>query len=163
MTSLSPSKAAPQNSAKSKPKKTRLIRRKVAVMSPEAIERIGQLEARLAKLEGRICELEQESVLNVRLKGPAITPEPCKWPIPTWPSNSDDAKCHVCGIRYKDMTHYVCNHPSCSSRVIIGDNPNYKPIVTWGGPGPTTTLSILGTATCDSTQPFHADEQHGPS
>ena len=150
--------SSPQNSAK-KPsrKKSRLTRPKAPVMSPEALERIGALEARLAALEGRLVQLEQESVLNIKLKGPTPAPEPWKWP--TLPDNSDDARCGTCGNRYKDMTHYVCNHHNCPGKVWVGDNPNAQPIVTWG-PGASTTTSILGTATCKTDQPLHDDPQY---
>ena len=76
--------------------------------------RITDLEKRQADLERRIADLEK-------------APKGWPWTVPTvptpsWP-NAEDARCHVCQNRYADMTHYVCNHDRCPSRVTYCGDP----------------------------------------
>lgn len=70
---------------------------------------------RLNELEARIAALEEAAARQV----------PWSWPQPTWPDTTKpmldgDLRCGVCGGRYADMTHYVCSHPQCPSRITCG-------------------------------------------
>jgi hypothetical protein len=95
--------------------KTRLIRRR-PTKSAQDIERIASLEARLGLLEGRIAGLENREKSDWHPNTTPLSPNQ-PWP---WPDDgTDDARCHVCGNRYKDMTFYVCNHPNCPGRVTV--------------------------------------------
>lgn len=35
----------------------------------------------------------------------------------TWPTITIPQICGVCGQEYKNLTHYVCNHPRCPTKV----------------------------------------------
>lgn len=85
--------------------------------------RITALEARQAELERRIAELERQALEQVKRSVPWTWPstQP-EYPTPAYPHQpilpgSDDARCPVCNNRYADMTHYVCSHPQCPSRI----------------------------------------------
>lgn len=86
-------------------------------MTADNHTRLMDLEKRLADAERRIAELERAP----------FSQWPRSWlqpigndPLPI----SDETCCATCGGRYKDMTHYVCSHPRCPSRITCGDvNP----------------------------------------
>lgn len=82
-------------------KRSRLTRRRPTKSQAE-IDRIGDLLARVAKLEERIAALEER-------RSDLWTQIPWKPVL----DSSDDARCRVCQNRFKDMTHYVCDHPQC--------------------------------------------------
>lgn len=101
-------------------KKSRLTRPRPS-KSAAQIDRIGQLEARIADLEGRLARLESSPANWPKIGSQPLAPDP-------W---GDEARCGTCGNRFKDMTHYVCNHPQCPSRItvtcgttLIGGDPN---------------------------------------
>lgn len=72
-------------------------------LTPEQA-RLTSLETRLAIAEARIAELEREKLYPMR---------------PYWPDHipsdteAQPTKCRVCGLFYKDMTHYVCSNSNC--------------------------------------------------
>jgi hypothetical protein len=85
-------------------------------------ERLTSVETRQAELEARIAALERQALEQVQRWMPwtnPVYPYPSN-PSPQWPNGSDDARCHVCGNRWADMTHYVCGHPQCPSRITYG-------------------------------------------
>jgi hypothetical protein len=102
-----------------------------APFSAPSDPRVTALEQRQADLERRIAELERNANKQSQWPWTPNDIEPYRWPTtrPGWPipESSDDAKCHVCHGRWKDMTHYVCNHHQCPSRVSYGSS-------TFGGP-----------------------------
>lgn len=105
--------------------------------------RLTALEARQAELEKRIAELERAATRQ--LPSPwtnPIYPYPSFPPVlPTPQDDIDDARCHVCNSRFKDMTHYVCSHHQCPSRVTCGDP--LPPHFTCGGTSSSTTAGAL--------------------
>ncbi len=94
-------------------------------------EQIAHLEreqlaqaTRLNELEARIAALEEAAARQV----------PWSWPTPTSPTILPDShasdRCGVCGGLWANMTHYMCYHPECPSRVTcsyIGDPPPGSP------------------------------------
>lgn len=89
-------------------------------LSLKAVDaRIAALEARQTALEQLVQEIRRDQLW------PWETPKVDK-PVPYWPSlpdNSDDARCRVCGNRYKDMNQYVCSHPQCPNRITCSSSP----------------------------------------
>lgn len=74
-------------------------------------QRQAASDKRQADLERRIADLERDAIRQM--------PWPAA-PEPTWPSSpldGEDARCGTCNGRFKDMSHYVCFHPQCPSRV----------------------------------------------
>lgn len=86
--------------------------------------RLTALEARQAELEKRIANLEREAARQMPAPWTPTGPYPSFPPVlPTPQDDIDDARCHVCNNRFKDMTHYVCNNDRCPNRVYFGDSP----------------------------------------
>lgn len=113
--------------------------------TPASSARLTALEARQAELEKRIAELER--AVARQLPAPWVWPsEPT--PHPIWPS-AEDAKCHVCGNRWADMTHYVCNNDRCPNRVWCGDS--IHPSFVCGGSSVATDRTLNYTQSADST------------
>lgn len=115
-------------------------------------QRQAEQDARLAALEARIAQMERDAAKQVPWPWPAPTPDtsPTYPPLyPQWPQmpdNSDDARCPVCQMRYKDLTHYVCNHPQCPSRItytlgdpVVPGQPGYTHITCGGSERPDST------------------------
>lgn len=75
------------------------------------------VERRFAELEARVERLEAEAWRKAFPFLPAN---------PSQPVASD--RCHVCGVSWENMTHYVCANPACPNRV---------------------------TCTCDASRPSH--------
>lgn len=105
-----------------------------------AAEQAAQ-EVRLSDVEARIARLEEAAARQV----------PWRWPQPTWPDITKpmldgDPRCGVCGGRYADMTHYVCSHPQCPSRITCGDplpgSPGYVSITCGTQPMAASELRI---------------------
>ena len=83
--------------------------------------RLASLEARQAELEARIAALERQALEQAQRTVPWVGPNPApSYPYPQ-PLGVDEARCPVCLALYKDLTHYVCNHPQCPSRITYGD------------------------------------------
>lgn len=100
--------------------------------TPASAARLTALEARQAELEKRIAELEREAARQLPAPWKPTGPYPSLPPVfPTPQDDMDDARCHVCNNRFKDMTHYVCNNDRCPSRVWCGDT--IHPHFTCGG------------------------------
>lgn len=83
------------------------------------LDRFAALEARQTALEQLVAEELEKRKLWPWEKDLPSCPEK---PIPYWPSlpdrdNGDEARCRVCGNRYKDMNQYVCYHPNCPSKI----------------------------------------------
>lgn len=84
--------------------------------------RLTALEARQAELEKRIAGLERAATRQLPEPWGPTGPYPSYPPVlPAPQDDMDDARCHVCNNRFKDMTHYVCSHPQCPSRVTCGN------------------------------------------
>lgn len=108
------------NQNKSKPK-SRLIRCRPS-KSQEALTRIAELEAKVAAFESRLSKIEKSNDNPFVGDKKPYTPAP--YPSqPLWPKNPFEQeefnRCYVCGLKFSEMTHYVCNHPSCPNRVMF--------------------------------------------
>jgi hypothetical protein len=112
------------NQSKQKPK-SRLLRRRPS-KSQEALARIAELEAKVAAFESRLSKMEKSNDnpfigdKNPYTPPTPYTPYPDTIPWQKYPYRfHEEPKCHVCGLKWSDMTHYVCNHPSCPNRVTV--------------------------------------------
>lgn len=111
--------------------------------------RLTALEARQAELEKRLAELERAATRQ--LPSPWTPTGPRPYPPPLWPAPQDaknGGHCHVCGGKWSDMTHYVCNNNQCPNRVWCGDplQPTFTCDGTstagpYGAPGTIGTIS----------------------
>lgn len=110
--------------------------------TPASAARLTDLEARQAELEKRIADLERAATRQLPAPWTPTGPYPSLPPVlPTPQDDINDARCHVCNNRFKDMTHYVCNHPCCPNRVWCGDTT--QPVFTCGGPSSSATVDTL--------------------
>lgn len=70
-------------------------------------------------IEERIREIVRDEIEQSqnRKYGPRPN-KPYEWPldnIPTWPPKEN--RCSVCNLDMNKMTHYVCSHSRCPSKV----------------------------------------------
>lgn len=136
--------STPSKPTKSSPK-SRLTRQRGTKNAEQLaqIARLVALEARQSELDARIAHLEREVHRN--FPNPWVTPTgpypPAPPVLPTPQDDINDARCHVCNNRFKDMTHYVCNNDRCPNRVWCGDTT--QPVFTCGGASSSATVDTL--------------------
>ena len=113
--------------------------------TPSSTTRLIALETRQAELEKRIAELERAA--NRQMPIPWTAPMDQTYPAyPQFPTPIGEPSCHVCGNKWKDMTHYICSNDRCPNRVWCGDS--------LPGSGPSFTCRATTTqSTSASTNP----------
>jgi len=131
-----------------------------APKKPADSTRLTALETRQADLEKRIAELERAATRQMPAPWTApVGPYPSAPPLLPAPQDDiDDARCHVCNGRYKDMTNYVCSHPRCPTRITYGSiGDSIHPSFICGGSTDSASTTAVALATPkNGSEPYAA-------
>lgn len=88
--------------------------------APATSSRLTALEARQADLEKRIAELERAAIHQMPQPWTAPTDRAYPaFPTPMDPTPALSDQCYICGIKWKDATHYICRDYRYPNRITV--------------------------------------------